>query len=370
MADQATISSIAPILNKVIFPKLQKLMSDNVVWLEKIKKNVQTSIANNEIYISANNQYHSGFYTAVEGTEPPVGKSGYLQMKALVKFIFLTYGFTDQALTIAMKAGKEAIAGTFDSEFNSGMETGRRHLNRIFHGDANGKLCVANGAGSPSTTLTVDGCPSTGGILEHTKFLAPGQYITIGTTEAQIATVDNDTQVTLEVTKTWSDNDVITLTGDAEPMGLAGHIDDGDNVSTYQNLLRSSYPQLKSQVDDTVEALSEADMIDIIIRARNKGQGPDVVLTNADLWAKYAALLLSMKRTNETKLIGGFSGLAINAGGKELAVVCDYDTWNGYVQMPRFAGFTIAQVTEMFEWMAGYGLLRCQCCMCIQPDFA
>lgn len=354
MADQATLTTIAPILNKVIFPKLQSLMAKKVIFLDKIKKNVQTSIANNEIYISANNQYHSGFYTAAEGSEPPVGKSGYLQMKALVKFIFLTYGFTDQALTIAMKSGKEAIAGTFDSEFNSGMLTAKKHLNRIFHGAATGKLCLANGLGSSSATLTVDGCPAVGGGTNHTKYLAPGQYILIGTTEAQISTVDSDTQVTLAVAKTWSDNDVVTLTGAAEPMGLAGHIDDGDNVSTYQNLLRSAYPQLKAQTDDTTEALSEQDLIDIVVRACDYGDGPDVVLMNQNLWTKYGALLLSMKRTNDTKLIGGFNGLALNAGNKELAVVCDYDCWDGYVQMPRFGGLTIAQVTEMLEWMQGY----------------
>ncbi len=355
MADQATLTTIAPILNKVIFPKLQSLMAKKVVFLDKIKKNVGTSIANNEIYISANNQYHSGFYTVAEGTEPAVGKSGYLQMKALVKFIFMTYGFTDQALTIAMKSGKEAIAGTFDSEFNSGMLTAKKHLNRIFHSDGNGQLCLANGSGSTSTTLTVDNCKAVGGNTNHTKYLAPGQYITIGsTTGAQILSVDSDTQVTLVATKSWSDNDVITLANAAEPMGLAGHIDDGDNVSTYQNLLRSTYTQLKAQTYDTAGQLSEQNMLNLLVKAADYGDGPDVVLCNQDLWIKYAALLLSMKRTNDTKLIGGFQGLSINAGNKELAVVCDYDCWDGYVQMPRFGGLTIAQVTEMFEWMQGY----------------
>ena len=51
---------------------------------------------------------------------------------------------------------------------------------------------------------------------------------------------------------------------------------------------------------------------------------------------------------------GGWSGLELNAGSKSIAVICDYDTWDGYVQMPRFSGLTIAQVTEMFEWMQGY----------------
>ncbi len=214
---------------------------------------------------------------------------------------------------------------------------------------------MANGLGNSSTTLIVDNCKAVGGNTNHTKYLAPGQYITIGTTTgAQILTVDSDTQVTLVAAKTWSDNDVVTLANAAEPMGLAGHIDDGDNVSTYQNLARASNPTLKAQTYDTAGALAEQNMIQLIVKACDYGDGPDVVLMNQDLWTKYAALLLSLKRTNDTKLIGGFSGLALNAGNKELAVVCDYDCWDGYVQMPRFSGYTIAQVTEMLEWMQGY----------------
>ena len=352
----ATLTTISPILNKIIMPVLQRLISKKVIFLDQIKKNVRTTIANNEIYVSAAKGYHSGFYTKVEGSAPATGRTAYLQMKSLVKFIFMTYGFTDQALTLASKQGKEAIAGTFDAEFETGMITAKKQLNRIFHGDATGKLCVANGAGSGSTTLIVDGCPATGGKAKHTKYLAAGQEITIGTTEAVISSVDSDTQVTLDASETWSDNDVVTLSGDDEPMGLAGHIDDGDNVATYQNLARSTNPMLKAQVDDTAEALTEADMIDVCLAAMEYGDGPSVGLMNQDLWAKYGALLTSMKRSTELKPVlgGGWSGLELNVGSKNIPIICDYDTWDGYVQFPNFKNLTIAQACEMFEWLGGY----------------
>lgn len=357
MAD-ATLTTIAPILNKIIHPVLQRLISKKVIFLDQIKKNVRTTIANNEIYVSGVKGYHSGFYTKAEGSAPAVGRSEYLQMKSLVKFIFMTYGFTDQALTLAKRQGKEAIAGTFDAEFETGMITAKKQLNRIFHGAATGKLCVANGAGSGATTLIVDGCPAAGGTGRHTKYLAAGQEITIGTTEAVIASVDSNTQVTLNASETWSDNDVITLSGDDEPMGLAGHIDDGDNVATYQNLARSTNIMLKSQVDDTVESLSEADMIAIVVAATEFGFGDGQVagLMNQDLWQKYGALLLSMKRTSDPKPVlgGGWSGLELSAGGKPIPIICDYDAWDGYVQFVDFSKLTIAQACEMFEWLGGY----------------
>ena len=351
----ANISSIGNILNKVIHPVLQRLMAKKVILLDKVKKNVRTTIANDNVYISAAHQYHSGFYAVAEGTQPKVGRGSYIQMVAALKFIFMTYGFTDQALTLAAKQGKEAIAGTFDAEFETGMITGKKHMNRIFHGDGNGKLCLANGAGVSTTALVVDGNPAAGGGTKHTKYLAPGQHIHIGTTAAEISTVDSDTGVTLLAAVSWSDNDVITLLNDAEPMGLAGHIDDGDNVATYQNLSRTTYPILKSQVDDTAEALTEADMIQVVVDALEFGDGPDVGLCNKDLWRKYGALLTSMKRSVDMKdLVGGWKGLSLLAGSKEIPIICDYDTWDGYVQFPRFSGLTIAEATDMFEWMAGY----------------
>lgn len=352
----ATLTTIAPILNKVIFPTLQRLIGKKVIFLDQIKKNVRTTIANNEIYISAASQYHSGFYTASEGVEPGVGASTYIQMKSLVKFIFMTYGFTDQALTLAAKQGKEAIAGTFDAEFETGMITAKKQLNRIFHGAATGRLCLANGAGISSTSLTVDNCPAEGGTGKSTKYLAAGQAIKIGTTAATISSVDSNTGVTLTAAVSWSDNDVVTLTGADEPMGLAGHIDDGDNVSTYQNLARASYPMLKSQTDDTTEALNESDCINVCLSAMEYGEGPSCGLLNQNLWAKYGALLLSMKRNTDLKPVlgGGWSGLELNVGSKVIPMICDYDTWDGYVQFPAFDKLTIAQACEMFEWLAGY----------------
>lgn len=351
----ANLTSISSILQKVIHPQLQKMMAKKVLLLDKVKRNVRTTIANDNVYISAANQYHSGFYSAAEGTQPKVGRGTYIQMQAALKFIFMTYGFTDQALTLAAKQGKEAIAGTFDAELDVGKITGAKQMNRILHGDATGKLCLANGAGVATTALVVDGCPAVGGTANHTKYLAPGQHIHIGTTAAEISTVDSTTGVTLASAVSWSDNDVITLLNDAEPMGLAGHIDDGDNIATYQNLSRTTYPMLKAQVDDTAEALTEADMIAVVVKACEYGDGPDCALMNQDLWQKYMALLLSMKRSVDMKdLVGGAKGLSLNVGTKEIPVLCDYDTWDGYVQFPRFSGFTIAEATEMFEWMAGY----------------
>lgn len=352
----ANLTTMTSVLNKVIHPVLQRLVAKKVIFLDQIKKNVRTTIANNTIYISASSGYHSGLYFVGEGVQPGKGRGKYIQPVAPLKYGFMTYGFTDQALTIAAKQGKQAIAGTFDAEFEGGMITCKKHMNRIFHGIGDGKLCLANGAGVASTALTVDGCPSTGGTANHTKYLAEGQEISIGGTAATIASVNSSTSVTLSVAVSWSDNAVITLTNADEPMGIGGHIDDGDNVATYQGLARATNPVMKGQTEDTAEALTEGAMTEVVLRACEYGDGPSVGLCNQDLWKKYGTLLLSLKRNNELKPVlgGGWSGLNLDVGAKSIPIICDYDALDGYVQFPNFKNLTIAEASDMWEWMAGY----------------
>lgn len=354
MAD-LNLTSIAPVLNKIILPEVQTLFSKTNVFMNQIKKNVGTTIANNQVYIAARNGYHSGFYAVAEGTNPRVGRASYIQPYAALKFAFLTFGFTDQALSLAANSGKQAIAAAFSMELDSGMFTAKKHMNRIFHGAGTGKLALANGAGIATTALVVDGCPSepaTGG--RHTKYLAAGQYISFdGGTAVEIASVDSFTGVTLSAVATWSDNAVITLANADEPMGLAGHIDDGTNVATYQNLLRSSYPNMKAQVNDTAGALAEEDMIDVTVAAREYGEGPSVGLMGKTMWSKYGKLLLSMKRTTDVRPVlgGGWKGLEFMDG---IPIILDHDTWEGYVQLPNMKHLTIAEASDMFEWLKGY----------------
>ena len=357
------LAGIAPILQKIILPEIQTYFAKNSIFLDKIKKNVGTTIANNYVYLAARNGMHSGFYAVAEGTQPKTGRGSYIQPYAALKFIFLTYSFTDQALSLASAQGKQAINSTFATEIETGTFTCRKHMNRIFHGAGTGILCKADGAagGGSSTALTVKLCPSevaSGGF--HTKYLAPKQYINIGTTEAQIASVDSKTGVTLVSAVNWSDADVITLRDAAEPMGLAGHIDDGDNVSTYQGLLRSSYPFLNAQVDDVAEALTEEKMINVYTAAREYGDGPSCGLMGKTMWTKYGKILLSMKKTADTKevLNGGWRGLEFMDG---CPIILDFDTWEGSVQFPNLKHLTIAQASEMFEWLKAYengGVLR------------
>lgn len=343
------IADIGAVLKKIIAPTIEPQLRKESVLFDKIKRNVGTVVANNEIYISGRTGRHSGIYTVAEGNEPRSGQAKYTQMKAAMKYAFGTLELTDQAISAAQKGDMKAIASILTTEIEALKDDIRMDLNRQFHGAGTGKLCLANGSTAGSTTLTVDGCPAAG--LAGTEYLAEGMYIVIGTGAAvQISSVDSDTQVTLGASRAWADNDVIKKENADEMMGLAGLIDDGDNVAIIQNITRSSSPWAKSHVEDTGAVLTEAQMINLYLKTLRFGGGK-VWLMGETLFSKYGQLLTSLKKTADLKevLDGGWLGLSF-MGGK-VGVMLDPDTWDGYAQLVDFDKLTLAQMSSPFEWL-------------------
>lgn len=342
------ISDISAVLKKVIHPTIQNQLRNESVIFDKVKKNVGVTITNNNIYIAARTGRHSGIYTVGEGVEPRSGKAKYQQPVAPVKYAFGTLELTDQAIEAASNGEIKAIASILSTEIEALKDDIKMDLNRQLHGYGAGNLCLANGAGSSSTTLTVDNHPAG---LDATDYLAEGMFISIGGGAAtEISTVDSATQVTLATARTWSDDAVVTKADADEMMGLSGLIDDGTNVATIQGITRSSNPWSKSHVDDTSEALSESDMISVYLKTLRHGGGK-VWIMGETLYAKYGTLLTSLKKTANLKevLSGGWMGLEF-MGGK-VGVMLDPDCPTGYAQLVDFDALTIAEMSKPFQWL-------------------
>jgi len=353
------ISDISAVLKKVIVPAIQNTLPKESVLFDKIKKNVGVTIANNNIYIAARVGRHSGIYTVAEGSNPDVGKSAYAQPYAAMKYAFGTLEISDQAIEAAKNKDLKAIASSLKSEIVAIKDDFRLDLNRQFHGAGTGKLCLTNGTGSSSTTLIVDGNPAG---QNGTAYLAAGMYITLGSNGPTVAisSVDSATQVTLATATSWANDAVITKKNANECMGLAGLIDDGDNVATIQNIARASNDYAKSHVEDTAATLTEAQMINLYLATRQYG-GCDVIFMGKTMYAKYGSLLTSMKGTANTRevLSGGWKGLDFMGG--EVGVMLDFDCWDGYVQFVDFDSLTRAEMSEPFSWLeadAHGGILR------------
>ncbi len=356
-----TISNISAVLKKIIIPVIQNQLPKESVLFDKIKRNSGVTVANNTIYIAARTGRHSGIYSVAEGNEPYAGKAKYQQPYEDIKFTFGTLELTDQAIEAAQEGDVKAIASILQTEISALKDDIKMDINRQFHGDGKGKLCLANGTGDgTSATLTVDGNPNGG---DGTEFLAEGMYIHLGSDGAsavQISSVDSATQVTLSsATETWADDAVITkgdgttlsgTTGTAvEMMGLAGIIDDGDNKAIIHNITRASYPWANAHTEDTTLTLTEAQMINLYLKTKRYG-GSKVVFMGPTLFSYYGQLLTSMKKTADLKevLSGGWQGLEFMDG---VGVMLDFNTWLGYVQFVDFDALTIAEMTEPFKWL-------------------
>lgn len=342
------ISEIGAVLKKVIAPRVQEQITKESVLFNQIKKNVGVTVANNTIYSAARTGRHSGIYTAAENVAPYAGKAAYAQPYTSMKYAFGTLELTDQAIEAAKGGDVKAIASILKLEIDALKNDFKLDINRMLHGAGTGKLCLANGAGSSATALTVDSNPNGG---DANEYISVGSYIVIGSGAAvQVTALTGSTGVTLAEARDWSDNDVVKRAGADEPMGLAGIIDDGDNVATIQAILRSSNPWANSHVDDTAEVLSESDMISIFLKTRRLG-GAKFCLMGEAMYRKYGSLLLSMKRNTDSKPVlgGGWHGLDFMGG--QCPVLLDFDAWSGYVQFVNPDALTIAEMSEPFAWL-------------------
>lgn len=345
-----TISAIGAVLKKVIAPEMQTELTKASVLFDKVKKNIGVTISNNNIYIATRVGRHSGIYYVAEGSNPLTGNAKYLQPVAPMKYGFGTLELTDQALEAAKKADSKAIAGILAVEIQALKDDMRIDANRIVNGSGTGKLCLSNGTGASGTALLVDGNPAG---LEGNAYLAEGMYIEIGTSgSVQISALVGSTGATLAAATTWGDDAVIKRYGADEPMGLAGIIDDGDNVATIQGMTRATYPIFNAHVYDTGATLSEANMIALYLAARRFAGKLDCITMGSTLWAKYGALLVGTRGLNGAKpgpvLGGGWVGLEFMDG---VPVLCDFDCWSGYVQMINFDALTVAEMSDPFAWL-------------------
>lgn len=358
-----TITNISAVLKKVIIPVIQNQLPMESVLFNKIKKNSGVTISNNTIYIAARTGRHSGIYNVAEGNEPYSGKAAYQQPYTDLKYAFGTIELTDQAIAATNEGNGsiKAIAAILNTEIQALKDDIKMDINRQMHGDGKGYLCLTNGTGANSTTLIVDTSKSGG---DATEYLCAGMYIHLGSgtaanTAVAISSVDSATQVTLATASYWDNNipvvkgtgtTLVNTTGSTtEIMGLAGIIDDGDNVATIQNIARASYPWACSHTEDTTLTLTEAQMISIYLKTKRYG-GSKVIFAGADLYAYYGQLMTSLKKTADLKeiLSGGWKGLEFMDG---VGVMLDFDCWDHYMQFVDFDALTIAEMSEPFAWL-------------------
>lgn len=360
------ISDISNVLQKVIAPKIEEVLPEDVIAFDMLKKNSGVQkLANNTFYLTVRDGRHSGIAAVSEGAKLASGKPKYTQYTIPAKYVFGTFEITDQVLEAA-KDSKGALVNYMTEQTRALRIDFARELNRMFWGYGGEIVAkVASGDAGSGTTLTLDPVFNVNGDVAATKYLAAGMKLDINGDACQVASVDSTTQVTLvsgitrvageNVKKTDGDGTVVD-----EPMGLDGIVSNSTEalVSTFQNLSRAAYPFTNvSYYDATSEALGLTKMEAAYISAKEYGN-PRFVFMNKTLWKKYGNLLESYKRTADLKeiLSGGWKGLDFMGGNA--AVVLDYDCPDGKVFFIDPDSVTIGEMTPISWIDRGDGVLR------------
>ena len=301
-----------------------QLEKQNVLYGAFKKKANQKPLKGTVLYEVAEYGRNTGMGARTEGgVLPRAGKRKGAQFSVVLKNLYGRTNFTGQVFE-EMNTDVASFGATVSKQIESLKEDFLRDFNRQMWGKSYGALCMTNGAGSATATLTVD-TPIVGSIA--TQFLYEGQYIDIWTTEttggsqsvtaAKILSVDSATQVTLTTTQTWADNSFvfIELNRNNELTGLQAAIDDGTVKDNYFGIVRSTNRYWQSLRTAVNAAATEAVVLNAI-SAISKQEKPDCLITSYEILNAIAKTQLSLKKYD------------VAMGGKVGAIPAGYDGLN------------------------------------------
>lgn len=234
--------------------------------------------------------------------------------KTTIKYNYGALRITGPALE-AMKNDRGSFTRAMPWETRMLTKSMGKEWNGQLYRYGTGKLTQANGAGTSSTSLTVD----------NAQYLKVGMLIDLwdGSTkdvDGIEITAISGTTITLASAQTWADNAAVTRKGVAssatagtDMMGLLGIVDDGTFVSTLQNIARSGNPHWQAaNIQDSVGSWTTNDVIQDALDDIDDqgGEEPDVIITTRQVRTSIARQLLSMRRfTKPFRLEGGFRAI-------------------------------------------------------------
>ncbi len=372
------LSNVTNALQKVILPYIQDNFNKQTILLDQVKRGKNTQFMNDNFYVPVRTNRHGGITNlANDGNSLVSGKSSIGQASVPVKILTGTFDISKLTLD-ATKTSKGAVEDQLTFQAKSLASDFSKDINRQMFGDGIGILSQVLASGGsvgvgtiglqrPDANLddgrSIDNYGTVNGDISITKYLFPDMVIGVGTAAAALATISAVTGTSIVTTGAvvTNANDSIYRVdgtgqgaGTAEITGLRAALSSSTGTSTYAGLARSTVGWTP-QVGTTAEALTLSAIEDVYLTAREFSQSGDryAIFVNRTLYKKYGDILTSMRRSvNTTELLGGWKGLAFEAGGGEVGVFLDYDCPDGEVLVINLDTFTICQVSD-FQWLDG-----------------
>lgn len=368
------ISNVENALQKVIMPFIQDNFNKQTILLDQVKRGGY-SFLNNNFYAPIRTSRHGGVTNlANDGSTLVSGSASIGQASVGVKILTGTFDISKLTMD-ATETKKGAVENQLTFQATSLASDFAKDVNRQMFADGIGILSqVAGSVGEGTASLllpnsslddgrSIDNYGTVNGDISPVEYLFPGMVLGIGTAAADLGTVTSVTGTSVVMTGAPAivANDSVYRVdgsgvgaGTSEITGIRAALSSSTGTSLYAGVARSTQGWTP-QIGTTAQALTLSAMEDVYLAAKKYAQTGDryAIFVNKTLYKKYGDILTSMRRTvNETKLLGGWTGLEFAAGAGQVGVFLDYDTPDGEVLVINLDTFRICQVSEM-GWLPG-----------------
>lgn len=332
------LSSIAGALKRVYGDYLEKQQNLKHRAIDEIAKSLKKYNAGGEGFFGGINDYGNESGGAITETESfrTVDNENYQQFKVSPKVVVWPIEFSGLSAKAADSDDEAFVSAVVDA-LDSARERMLKDENRQFYGLGNGLLAVpAGNVLSNATSFSVDSA----------QYLRANMVIDIfnGATKTidskRISDVDKVANVvyfaTSLVTSSLITTDALVKenirdsapTDGKEAMGLRGIIDDGTDLTTFENISAASNRIWRGRRIDASSANLTSDLLQRLIDdvAVLGGEEPDTLIMHRKQRRKYLDIVVPQKRYMEGSMDAGFQKLSFNGIELWLDIDCQDDT--------------------------------------------
>jgi len=377
MAAPNQLSSYSYALKEVILPYIQDNFPKKTIMLDQMRRSGSENYINDEFVFSLYTSRHGGIANLADDGNNIIQSGGRGGTRGTVPVETVTGAFDITKLAIdASKSAQGAVAADLSSQSTTLMKDFMRHINRQFYADGVGVVSQVRTTGgsvgegtaaleTPDSNLddgrSIDWYGTVNGDISPVKYLAVDQILGIGTGGADLGTVTSVTGTSVVMTGApaiAASDAVYIMDGSGEGactsefLGMRAALSSSTGTSTYAGVPRN-VTGWTPQFGSSSEALTLSRITGSYLAAKEYSEEEDLyaIFVNKTLFQKYGDVLSAMRRTVDSlELVGGWSGLAFEAGAGRAAVFLDYDVPDGEVLIVNLKSWVICQV-EAPNWM-------------------
>jgi hypothetical protein len=368
-----TMTAFDSILKEFYLPKFEEQFNRQTVLMDEvIMRRDSTHIEGKNAFIGVEWETLGGTDSIAEGATLPTPEPGdYNRLTIGMKYHYARFRITGPVID-ASANDPGAFAPALQREMKSKITSFLRHANRMMMGDSSGALARVDDA-SPDTTLGVDAAYGIANDDNGTLFITPNMNLAFysaksgGTARgsARVTGVNKSTGIiTIDADPGVSNNDFVTreLSSENELMGLLGHIDTTDFVTTHQGINASTETRWQAKkrqgaTPGTNEALTLLRMQLLWDDVTFEGGGqPRFILGNSKIALTYGMMAKREGITvNKMSLDGGWSGLDFNGQAPVIADVMCPSNRMFFIDPDTFTLYEMSRP----QWMdRGTGVLK------------